>query len=486
MIWMTYAMNWNVNNESVSSIMGRVRWAERSKWPAKNKDGDNWGVTSCAASEKGKIACSSTDCVCDFFVANSAIQPHGWCSGLVDSGVGTSIGDHYLGNGFLGLVLDFQNSKACFLSAKQATGVSFLGFVFGRYRAMLDFENSVLLYTFVDVYVALLTGQSGQQRVNKDGDNWGVTSCAASEKGKIACSSTDSACDFFVADSSIQPHGWCSGLVDSGVGSDFGRYRVMLDFENSVLHLPSAEEDLRKLSGSVETQGESSSMNFRRKSGFTEYGSSSQWYGRLHGPSHGKKTGNTRSRGVRVEVCQKNFKPVCVTLVAHKPVPVTPISTEPYLQPIGPANPASTKLTKSQERKTPETSTEAINKPLKRTLFPDESMEHKKQKNPNGKVVHFTSTVQFIPGNGPGGAKCTPIGRKIPESPWGSPISVGYGDGDVKRFPNGDGGGDGVEKRGCGMVNTIPEIPCPVAIPKVHKLKDLIKSNSSEDLPSAG
>ncbi|GKD81568.1 hypothetical protein Tco_1348407 [Tanacetum coccineum] len=64
-----------------------------------NKDGDNWGVTSCAASEKGKIACSSTDSVCDFFVADSAIQPHEWCSGLVDSEVGTSIGDHCLGNG---------------------------------------------------------------------------------------------------------------------------------------------------------------------------------------------------------------------------------------------------------------------------------------------------------------------------------------------------------------------------------------------------
>ncbi|GKE65633.1 hypothetical protein Tco_1519794 [Tanacetum coccineum] len=111
---------------------------------------------------------------------------------------------------------------------------------------------------------------------DKDGDNWGVTSCAASEKGKIACSSIDSACDFFVANSAIQPHGWCSGLVDSGVGSDFGGYRVMLDFENTVLHLPSAEKDLRKLSGSFETQGESSSMNFKRKSGFAEYGSSLQ------------------------------------------------------------------------------------------------------------------------------------------------------------------------------------------------------------------
>nr|GFA79354.1 hypothetical protein [Tanacetum cinerariifolium] len=48
-------------------------------------------------------------------------------------------------------------------------------------------------------------------------------------------------CGFFVADSGIQPQRWCSGQTRS-----------------------------------VETQGESSSMNFRRKSGFTKYGSSSQ------------------------------------------------------------------------------------------------------------------------------------------------------------------------------------------------------------------
>ncbi|GJU26355.1 hypothetical protein Tco_1164976 [Tanacetum coccineum] len=207
--------------------------------------------------------------------------------------------------------------------------------------------------------------------------------------------------------------------------SDFGRDRVMLDFENSVLHLPSAEKDLRKLvklnnegwfrsnvvngflrddryeclfrrSRSVKTQGESSCMNFIRKSGFTKYGSSLQedvgdknvgYTDFPHegcslilqckrrevslrcgksgmedcmAPSHGKTTRNTRSRAVRVE---------------------------------GRANPASTKPTKNQERKTPETSTEAINKPLKRTLFLDESMEQKKHKKTNGKVVHFTSTV---------------------------------------------------------------------------------------------
>ncbi|GJV54154.1 peroxisomal (S)-2-hydroxy-acid oxidase GLO4-like protein [Tanacetum coccineum] len=40
--------------------------------------------------------------------------------------------------------------------------------------------------------------------------------------------------------------------------------------------------------------------------------------------------------------------------------------------------------------------------------------------------------------------------RKIPESPWGSPIPIGDGDGDVNRFPDGDGDGDGdeAEKRG--------------------------------------
>ncbi|GJY66562.1 hypothetical protein Tco_0468800, partial [Tanacetum coccineum] len=35
MIWMTYAMNWNANSESVSSIMGRVRWAERLRYLTK-------------------------------------------------------------------------------------------------------------------------------------------------------------------------------------------------------------------------------------------------------------------------------------------------------------------------------------------------------------------------------------------------------------------------------------------------------------------
>ncbi|GJS30429.1 hypothetical protein Tco_0491049 [Tanacetum coccineum] len=42
--------------------------------------------------------------------------------------------------------------------------------------------------------------------------------------------------------------------------------------------------------------------------------------------------------------------------------------------------------------------------------------------------------------------------RKIPESPWGSPILIGDGDGDVNRFPDGDGDGDGdeAEKRGWG------------------------------------
>ncbi|GKC57627.1 hypothetical protein Tco_1085225 [Tanacetum coccineum] len=42
-------------------------------------------------------------------------------------------------------------------------------------------------------------------------------------------------------------------------------------------------------------------------------------------------------------------------------------------------------------------------------------------------------------------AKKKTIWRKIPESPWGSPIPIGYGDGDVNRFPDGDGDGDGDE-----------------------------------------
>ncbi|GJY38909.1 hypothetical protein Tco_0425273 [Tanacetum coccineum] len=54
--------------------------------------------------------------------------------------------------------------------------------------------------------------------------------------------------------------------------------------------------------------------------------------------------------------------------------------------------------------------------------------------------------------------------RKIPESPWGSPIPIGDGDGDVNRFPDGDGDGDGdeAEKRGWDRVKyNIPEIPEP-------------------------
>ncbi|GJW24430.1 hypothetical protein Tco_0038241, partial [Tanacetum coccineum] len=45
--------------------------------------------------------------------------------------------------------------------------------------------------------------------------------------------------------------------------------------------------------------------------------------------------------------------------------------------------------------------------------------------------------------------------RKIPESPWGSPIPIGDGDGDVNRFPDGDGDGDGdePEKQGWGCAN---------------------------------
>ncbi|GKB43866.1 hypothetical protein Tco_0888808 [Tanacetum coccineum] len=44
------------------------------------------------------------------------------------------------------------------------------------------------------------------------------------------------------------------------------------------------------------------------------------------------------------------------------------------------------------------------------------------------------------------------VGRKIPESSWGSPIPIGDGDGDVNLFPDGDGDGDGdeTEKRGWG------------------------------------
>ncbi|GJY87089.1 putative PIF1 DNA helicase/replication protein A1-like protein [Tanacetum coccineum] len=47
--------------------------------------------------------------------------------------------------------------------------------------------------------------------------------------------------------------------------------------------------------------------------------------------------------------------------------------------------------------------------------------------------------------------------RKIPESPWGSPIPIGDGYGDVNRFPDGDGDGDGdeAEKRGWGWSSAV-------------------------------
>ncbi|GKB05955.1 hypothetical protein Tco_0834188, partial [Tanacetum coccineum] len=37
--------------------------------------------------------------------------------------------------------------------------------------------------------------------------------------------------------------------------------------------------------------------------------------------------------------------------------------------------------------------------------------------------------------------------RKIPESPWGSSIPIGDGDGDVNRFPDEDGDGDEMRLR---------------------------------------
>ncbi|GKE59900.1 hypothetical protein Tco_1510267, partial [Tanacetum coccineum] len=45
--------------------------------------------------------------------------------------------------------------------------------------------------------------------------------------------------------------------------------------------------------------------------------------------------------------------------------------------------------------------------------------------------------------------------RKIPESPWGSPIPIGDADRDANRFPDGDGDGDGdeAEKRGWGWLD---------------------------------
>ncbi|GKC85330.1 putative reverse transcriptase domain-containing protein, partial [Tanacetum coccineum] len=49
--------------------------------------------------------------------------------------------------------------------------------------------------------------------------------------------------------------------------------------------------------------------------------------------------------------------------------------------------------------------------------------------------------------------------RRIPESPWGSPIPIRDGDGDVNRFPDGDGDGDGDEdeKRGWGWLHGLDQ-----------------------------
>nr|GEV88372.1 hypothetical protein [Tanacetum cinerariifolium] len=154
------------------------------------------------------------------------------------------------------------------------------------------------------------------------------------EKGKKICTSVGTARGSFFTDGGIQLYGRCSELGDSwllGSGSgcsgvvldfqnlaahfpyakqavgvsfsasDLGTDQVVLDFEKSILHLPSDENDTQKLaklnketwfrsnvvngflrddcyeclfrqSGSVETQGESFSMNSGHRSCRTEYG----------------------------------------------------------------------------------------------------------------------------------------------------------------------------------------------------------------------
>ncbi|GJW09996.1 hypothetical protein Tco_1575823 [Tanacetum coccineum] len=54
--------------------------------------------------------------------------------------------------------------------------------------------------------------------------------------------------------------------------------------------------------------------------------------------------------------------------------------------------------------------------------------------------------------------------RKIPQSPWGSPIPIGDGDGDVSQFPDGGGDGDGdeAEKQGWGWQIRFLKFPDPL------------------------
>ncbi|GKE04862.1 aldehyde dehydrogenase family 3 member H1-like protein isoform X1 [Tanacetum coccineum] len=62
----------------------------------------------------------------------------------------------------------------------------------------------------------------------------------------------------------------------SSLESDIGKGQIILNFENSALHLPSAKKGFKKLTGSLRTPGESSSTNFRAKNRCTEVISSLQ------------------------------------------------------------------------------------------------------------------------------------------------------------------------------------------------------------------
>ncbi|GKD01944.1 hypothetical protein Tco_1172218 [Tanacetum coccineum] len=137
----------------------------------------------------------------------------------------------------------------------------------------------------------------------------------------------------------------------SSLKSDIGKVQIVLDFENSALRLPSAEKGFKKLTGSIRTQGESSSTSFRAENSCPEVISS------LH----------------------KHADPGIVA----------------FLNPSREGSPDES-LPKSLEKKElhpPETSSEATSNTLKRKLFPDDLAAQKKVKKTNGKTQHCNSNI---------------------------------------------------------------------------------------------
>ncbi|GJU81954.1 ALP1-like protein [Tanacetum coccineum] len=152
--------------------------------------------------------------------------------------------------------------------------------------------------------------------------NWISNTCLATSEGGAVLSMESQSREAIDATNILtkvvnDPNmGRSKGYVFVKFADEMERKHAMKETTLNLLDLSEATHS--RQSGSVETQGESSFMNFRRKSGFTEYGSSSQRKRRevslrcgksgmedCMAPSHGKPTGNTRSRGVRVEGTHK-------------------------------------------------------------------------------------------------------------------------------------------------------------------------------------